>query len=677
MKNKLKTKLQPKIVSAILGLAVLTLGSTDSALAQTVDKIISTFDTATGTGTDNTAGTGIGWGSSTWTWDAVEGTPAGAVLITCNFSSASDTPCRPRFCVNGGNPWYDAGTVAFSQYQNIQFDIKWDNTSDLTIDQFNSPTSWPLTITNAAGELLLNAPIPNATGGMDVMLCGPGGNQGNPFIANIQIPAAASNGWVHITIPINASTPGLDGQSGITFGKWVNNYGGQMTAAIGTGKFWIDNITLGGTAGPPPPPRVSLKKATSGLNVVSSGTGQYDRQQIRTVDSNFNWVGATEPVTYEFTIKEGPGLGHNGFQAHIFLVPNSTDGASSIDWNVTNLVWLNIQGNGPNGGSQVTFMYKTNRPAGNDMLFNQDPAATNASGALIGVGNLGQILSTNILGTYKLTFSQDTNITVVVPDGTTTNYTITADAAALFGGTMQAFFGGQPNDLANLGLGYVFSKIKISTPTTTMIEDDFTGGELDALKWVKQASSPPGVYVVPTNSFLALEWTLPASGFFPEIGTSLAPGATWVAPVMGNPATIQTNMRQLLLSSELGNQNFFRMIKRIPSLLQVLMPGETNAPNTITGKVGTMNPVTVGIPVPITIHSVDASFNIANSTHTISLALNPEDPLAFIDPNAALVAGTTNILVQFGTAGTYTITATDVTDGSLTTGVSGSITVTE
>jgi hypothetical protein len=136
----------------------------------------------------------------------------------------------------------------------------------------------------------------------------------------------------------------------------------------------------------------------------------------------------------------------------------------------------------------------------------------------------------------------------------------------------------------------------------------------------------------------------------------------------------------LLLTSDLpgANMGFFRLIKRTPSQLQTLLPSEVNAPNTVTGKTGTVAPVVVGSVVSVTIHSVDADWNIASGVpHTVHLTVSPEDPSNFVDPDVALANGTANILVQFNVAGQYTITATDVTDGALTPGVSSTITVTE
>lgn len=637
-------------------------------LAQTVDKTIATFDTATGAGTDNTAGTGIGWGSSTWTWDGVEGNPAGAVLITCNFSSASDTPLRPRFCVNGGNPWYNAGTVAFSLYNNIQFDIKWDNTSDLTIDQFNSPTSWPLTITNAAGELLLNAPITGATGGMDVMLCGPGGNQGSPFITNIQMPAAASNGWVHVTIPINSATVGLDGQSGITFGKWVNNYGGQMTASIGTAKFWIDNIILGGTAGPPPPPTMGIAKAgPSGVQITAdNNTDQWQRNGITTPAGHgpVLWTAqGSYPVTYSCTIADFPANGtHTGFEAHLYLVNGDTSagdtGNGAVDWNAPNIFIFRVE-NLAVSGARAQIQWKTNAPSSNATNI---PVIVDAASAL---------------GTWSVTFTDSTHGSLSGPGITTTNFTLPDDAVANNFSPVASYlqFGMFKNDGANDGhnnqVSGTFSQVQFNGAAGAF-SDTFNGATLTN-NYVWRKTSASAVQHIPAGTAWMVDWTVPATGFNLQSATSV--NGPWSAANATSTYASAGKVHATVGSAA----NFFRVIKRPFSQLQVLLPGESNAPNTVSGKTGTPDAQSAGVPFVVTVNAVDAVWNVVSSSDTLSMtSTDPAatDNLANLLPsNVTLSSGTTTFTVSLNTSGSQTITATDTTDGTKTPGTSTAIVI--
>ena len=643
MKNIISKPFQTGLLSAAC--SVLLLGSAASGWAQN-NNPTNNFDTASST-TSFVQWWGGGGAGATMTWDetldAANDPASGSVRYEANFVGAAGEQFMTFFTI--ANRWgWDFGYILdATTYTNLSFDIRVDPSSGQRKND-------------------------NDFGWLEVGLC-TGTGPGTTYLPGRGIPLSAQGNWTHFDYPLNPSMAGIDQVSGFFIKMWSD--GGHTNSLI----FNMDNFMITKPTAPVviPPPTVSLKKNASGLNLVASGAGQYDRQQIRTVDSSFGWVGAAEPITYEFTIKEGPGAGHNGFQAHMFLVPNSTDTASSIDWNAPNLFWLNVQGNGTSGG-EVAFRYKTNCPSENNMLFNTDPAATNADGSIRGVGNLGTIISANILGTWKLTLDNNTNITVVASDGTTTNYAITADAAELFNGTVQAFFGAQPNDLANLGLGYVFSKVKISTPSGTLIEDDFASGVLDDLKWVKQASDAPGVFVVPTDSPWSLVWTLPATGFYPQIATNITAGSTWKSPIAENPIKIQSTMRQLLSSSELGSSDYFRLIKRPFVQLQVLMPGETNAPGTVTGKIGTPEPQIAGIPFNVTVNAVDSIWRRVSSADTITITSS--DANAVLPADAALVGGSATFSVMFGAEGTWTVTATDVTDGTKTANTGTPTTVT-
>ncbi len=625
--------------------SLLLLGSASTGLAQNTNPTNS-FDSAA-----STASFVQWWGTATMSWDptldAANDSASGSVKYVAPFTGAGGDQFMTHFTI--ANRWgWDAGFVLdATTYTNLSFDIKVDPSSPLTPGGNYGYLEVGLTTT-------------------------PG--WGTTYLPGFNIPATATN-WTHINLPLNPTLNNIDKVVGYFVKMWSNG------AHTNTLTFNLDNVMYTKPTAPViiPPPTVSLINSKSKLNLLASGAGQYDRQQIRTTDSTYGWVGSSEPVTYAMTIKDAPGAGSPGFQSHIFLVANDTDGSPSIDWNAPNLLWFHIE-QLANGGGQLTMRYKTNRPQGNDMLYNANPAATNVAGHLIGVGNLGTIASATIVGNWKFTIANDTNITIVAADGTSTNLSITADAAALFNGSVRAFFGAQPNNLAYVGQGFALDHVKISTPSTTLIEDDFAAGSLDPLKWTKQASDAPGVFVVPTTSKYSLSWTLPASGFAPEIGTNLTAGSTWKSPLATDILKIGTSQRVILSNSELApSAAYFRLVKRVASKLQVLLPGETNAPATPTGKTGVMDPVPANVPVSVKIHSVDPTWHIAGpaSGHTVHLTITPEDPLAFIDPDAPLINGTANILVQFGTPGNYTITATDVTDGSLTAGASSTITVTE
>src|SRR5262249_23262679 len=97
--------------------------------------------------------------------------------------------------------------------------------------------------------------------------------------------------------------------------------------------------------------------------------------------------------------------------------------------------------------------------------------------------------------------------------------------------------------------------------------------------------------------------------------------------------------------------------------LQLLVPGETAAPGSATGKTGTPTNQITGAAFSVTVNAVDANWNLVN-TVTDTVKITSSDSTATLPANAPLVAGTKSFNVTFNTAGSFTVTATDVTDAS-------------
>ncbi|MHB1050004.1 MAG: beta strand repeat-containing protein [Bacteroidota bacterium] len=107
--------------------------------------------------------------------------------------------------------------------------------------------------------------------------------------------------------------------------------------------------------------------------------------------------------------------------------------------------------------------------------------------------------------------------------------------------------------------------------------------------------------------------------------------------------------------------------------LQALVPGEAAAPGTVSGKTGTPLNQASGSPFTITVNAVDANWNLVSSTDLVQITSS--DGAATLPSNANLVGGTKDFTVTLNTAGAQTVTATDITNGSVTAGTSASITV--
>src|ERR1035437_6073187 len=629
------------LAPAIAGLALAF--ATSSGLA-VPDRDLSTFDSGT-------SGTGWlwgkGWGNSTIEWDGSQdntGNGGGSLHAYGSFDRAtSDTPLM-LYEVISGNPWWHPDpSYDLSVYKSLEFDIKWDGSAgNMSLADFNSPAGGGVT-------------------GLEIHACPD--NPGGAILATTNIPAAAASGWTHISIPINPTLSGLDAVYGIWMNKWL-----AATNATGTFGFWIDNVVLKG-GDVLPPPTVSLgNKPVPGLAFIAASSGQYDRQEIRTVGSNYAWYGASGPVSYSVDVAK---IGENapaptGFTLFMHFVPgipNPNDGGS--DYGEPNVVMWTIA-NSADGSAWSQLRYKTNAPASNGHLFD--------TGSLVG----GPYNPTPA-GTWTITFSQDTNIVITAPTGGTVTNVLTPEVVDIFKNystNMQINVGCVPGDPSRFGQMAVVTRVKFTgTPGEPNVDSDFLAQPRDTNVWGIVAVSPVGVQQIPTNAAYWVNWTLPANSFSLETKAALGPGF-WTSPAI-------TGYEQggvhhgLLLSSDLPgtNSGYFRLTKRVATQLQVMLPGETNAPNTTTGKIGTPSPQTTGITFDLTINACDANWNIASTSDTV--AFTSDDGSAWLPSNTPLVNGTVTIVgnTYFGSSGTWTITATDVTTNAFSAGTSTPITI--
>ncbi|HMP83564.1 MAG TPA: cadherin-like domain-containing protein, partial [Verrucomicrobiota bacterium] len=99
--------------------------------------------------------------------------------------------------------------------------------------------------------------------------------------------------------------------------------------------------------------------------------------------------------------------------------------------------------------------------------------------------------------------------------------------------------------------------------------------------------------------------------------------------------------------------NLFRLV--------ILAPGESLAP--ITGKSGTPSTQFTDMPFNVTVHGVDSFYNIVDTDDTVQITSS--DGLATLPADTALVNGTVVLPVTLATPGNQTVTATDVTNGSI------------
>ncbi|PYI88703.1 MAG: hypothetical protein DME26_03045, partial [Verrucomicrobia bacterium] len=319
-----------------------------------------------------------------------------------------------------------------------------------------------------------------------------------------------NNNWVHYSFDVPTTA---DQVHHLTFKLGENNLTNTVI-------YNVDNIRWTESTAVPPPPTVSLEKTEPGLNFVAASGGRYDRQSIATVANTFGWIGSSAPMSYSMTISKFPNATtYGGYSAHFYLVPGLPGTEDAPDWNEPTCALISIHANA-NGTATMEYHYKTNAPGSNGkptldgtswQYFN--PYATNGP-----VGWIGNVTGAAILGTWTVTFNQDTNITMKAPDGTTSSFVMPPEDAAQFAGQGTVYYGIVPGETANVGQKAILSRVEIMSGATTLLEDNFSVAPLDSAVWNIRAVSPAGgVALITANEPYYVWWTTPATGFTLQI----------------------------------------------------------------------------------------------------------------------------------------------------------------
>jgi hypothetical protein len=106
--------------------------------------------------------------------------------------------------------------------------------------------------------------------------------------------------------------------------------------------------------------------------------------------------------------------------------------------------------------------------------------------------------------------------------------------------------------------------------------------------------------------------------------------------------------------------------------LQVILPGETAAPGTESGKTGSPHTQTVGVPFTITVRACDDDWNTVETVTNI-VEINSSDESATLPSPSSLYAGELHVTVTFNAAGYYTFSAEDLSDGTIPLATSSSV----
>jgi hypothetical protein len=647
---KIKFKLHRWIPTAIIGLALSASVGFSSPIIT-----VSTFDDATPVNNNI-----WNWyGGSSYNFDATQdhtGNGGGALHISQPSAAGDDTIIVPETWLPGSGAWWQSSTVNLTTYTNVSLWFKWDtNNSTMPISAFDTEGTGGFTV-------VLNDNITYP--GTD----GPWHDPNKHFLPYIQIPNAASNGWVHLNFAISAIIPNIDQIGAVEYYDW------KPAPWSGTVAFWVDDVTIEPAATDiiPAPTISPLAKVTPGLNVFASTDGSiYDRQSaLLQQTTGLGWIGQANPVSYSFTIASFPtDPATYGCEAWLFLSPNPAATDNAPDWNETNMVIAFIQLS--TNGAVLNFQYKINEDHQQAMYSGAAPY-TNAPGSWNNVttpwfesGNLGSVTNSTPIGTWTIRFTSDTNVTLIAPGpgNQSSSFTIPPyNIGHLSEGAngMKVYLGMQANGTAALNKAIVYSNFGISGSGTPFSDNFLTDTVLATNIWLtSQAAGAAGVLVVPASSKYWLSWTLPDGGFSSEAAPTLSNPLAWTT--LTGPKIAMNGIRsQLIAASDLpvGNAAFLRLIKRTYTQLQVLLPGETAAPNTSTGKTGTPILETNSMAFDVIVNAVDATFNVCNNSDQVQIT----DPS---DANFLCLNGTDTTQTKLNLAnGTATFSVEFTGDGS-------------
>ncbi|HTR41603.1 MAG TPA: hypothetical protein VMH87_08315 [Pseudomonadales bacterium] len=655
-----KTVLKIRPLLALPFLAVLALlGSTLQSQAQFPQGSY-TNNFATGGNTSPFAGSG-----SVASWIYWYNTPGGNAPVTNDVTTPDPLGGAGAGSLQVYSPFTAAGT------QNLFFGTfgnggGYDFSLEVNL----------LNFTNVAFDIYVGTNnVPNTDGNFGTISLGiVNSSYGYEGFGNgtVTIPAAASNGWVHLSVPIDHTIANITAVPGICFD--FNNYNGYPTQTM---TFWIGNLTMAYSGAPPPNPTVSIAKVVPGLTQFADIKPSYNRQDLRTDMSgtaNVTWYNHPG-ASYSWTISAFPGTSNPNFLAGLNLMPELTN-CSDPDWTGTNDVWVALQNNA-DGTVTAGIAYKTNQPVGNSQLFAAPtqlvPYQNEAAG----------LTAPSAIGTWTLKFNNNTSLTLTAPNGASTNVAIPDYVAALYNGYVAAYLYSSAQNDANVGQSCTFSAYNI-TGVGTPVHEDLTKGALASpfLETISQnyfytgnyTNHPPDqIFATKATNAFWLSWTLPDAGFSPVSSPSIQK-PVWTTL----SGTIFQNGSQREISLSPGqlpgaNIGFFALIKRSAYQLQVLLPGETNAPNTVSGKIGTPIPQSDNAETMVTINMCDQNWNIVNSSDIITLSSSDES--ADLPGDAALANGTLTEGMFFGSQGSFTVTASDVTAPTILPNTSSSVTV--
>jgi hypothetical protein len=325
-------------------------------------------------------------------------------------------------------------------------------------------------------------------------------------MGTFNIPAAATNSFVHFEVPLYQPLPTNMIGMNLIFGG--TNFQGPVN-------YYVDNVLFLSETNAPV---LTLNKALPGLEISAAGSATDQRQGIRTTSGNYNWTAAAGAVTYAMTINEALSAQAAGMTAYMFLVgtTNSNPGPAA-DWDESNGIFLEIAQQA-NGLCNVGLLHKTNAPASNGIRYT--PA-----------GALAVISNVPMAGVWSLTLNQG-SFGLSTPGGGNASGSLPAGVLGQFSTNVFAYFGVQPNSPGNLGRYINLARVQISGVASPLDEVFTSQSSLNSSALVVRAANTAGVQMRPPNIVYRLSWPAPPSVYI--LTSATAVNGPWSSP--GLPA---------------------------------------------------------------------------------------------------------------------------------------------
>jgi len=328
----------------------------------------------------------------------------------------------------------------------------------------------------------------------------------NPVPASF--PAGGS-GYQHVSMPL-ASFTDAHGSLLNPTDNLLAFYLGFVVyglANVGIVEVDVENIQLWMTNPPVVYPTLSVVPAKPGLRVFAQdSTHPYNQEGFGTQDPNQSWVGQatpSTPVSYAITFADFDTV--NGFTCFVQFAPGASPSDPYGVYNANHAIYWSITHPAPGGYFYTSVDWKTNHP-GNGADYNALAFTTTSC--------------TDGRGTWILTFTNDTDGTVLAPDGSSGSFSLPPEAAALFANPVTIDFGSCPNwNTAGYGQWITYGKIAITNVVDGNEYDDFTQDtSLNTSLWnpgfsFNKNPAPNCVVQVPPGNNYWVNWTVPDDGY--------------------------------------------------------------------------------------------------------------------------------------------------------------------